>query len=95
MKYETAKQLKDAGFPVIHTKTEYRHPSGEPFPTLQELIHAVKADHKLVEMITDKNGNDKWCAQASNLHPRWIESVMYFDTPEEAVANLWLALHNK
>ena len=96
MNYELAKRLKDAGFPqggdgvwdggngTIATQKSMVY-----VPTLSELLEACGDEFRVVE----KDGNG------------WLASGLWDDqfghepekgkTPEEAVANLWLALNEK
>ena len=93
MTHELAKQLKDAGFPQEGNK--YQGPQKEAgeatlsnelvlIPTLSELIEAC--------------GDISFSLNKTNTG-FWIESVKgdteTYPTPEEAVANLWLALNKK
>jgi hypothetical protein len=110
MTYELAKQLKDAGFPqqvtvedqtVVFSKNVRLHPmsvvDGETefayAPTLSELIsrvweysHQFRLDYVQVTA--------KWAActvWGNGYEDDWQEG----NTPEEAVAKLWLALNKK
>lgn len=92
---ELAKQLKDAGFPFKTTnfapneKVEEAFFLDEPYglgylpPTLSELIEACGNVSLLVK-------DSK--AKASNYELEIANKYFYADTPEEAVAKLWLAL---
>lgn len=98
--YELAKQLKDAGFPQKNNiKCHYRNPeTGEQgggcyaYPTLSELIEACGKYLILVEL------EDGWGAAKS---PTGFNKTFTLgihksgDTPEEAVAKLWLELNKK
>lgn len=88
MDYALAKQLKDAGFP--HTWDRWgAFKLGVGYPTLSELIEACGDDFRaLIYGESADFPGKKWCAQATN-------AQMCFDTPETAVANLWLALNKK
>lgn len=102
MNYELAKELKDAGFPQ---KTGYYLPeSGNPYdglktdwaysPTLSELIEACDFEFKL-EKLRDApcEGED---VDTFTYEARNNTGVFYVsDTPEEALACLWLALNKK
>jgi hypothetical protein len=82
MNYETAKQLKDAGFPKELSA------SGDDgvYPTLSELIEAT---HGWVGEI-----NGEYIAGKDFIN--YTELTAYRgSTPEEAVAQLWLALNSK
>lgn len=108
MNYELAKQLKDAGFDIrLLSKYEAQEAKKEcivfdetkeylgggklcyEVPTLSELIEACG------DIVLWKNG-DEWSADVFNGKGE-IYIDEYFSaengaTPEEAVANLWLAL---
>lgn len=109
MTYELAKQLKDAGFPqnsrdtICWDEVIYRNTTPNPYsdksasiPTLSELIEACKfpPDIFVHEIHLSKfaygSGGYKYgayvCCQPIN--------VDACDTPEEAVAKLWLKLIN-
>jgi len=98
MKYELAKQLKDAGFDE-HLKTSperaygiVRHFPNVVFtPTLAELIEACMTYFREGELLTITfNFLNSGVWQAS-LETR---AFGHGPTPEEAVARLWLALHH-
>lgn len=81
MNYELAKKLKDAGFPQdgIGQFIDVKLAS----PTLSELIEAC---------------GDKFrgLSKRANWRAQDVMGIEEFgDTPEEAVANLYLALNNK
>ena len=106
--YELAKKLKDAGFPqngpgkfefgcrLPREAMTLKHGFGSncdclvKFPTLSELIEGCGDDFGSLDMrfITPKT----WHASE---HYMPTEPLGRGDTPEEAVANLWLALNNK
>lgn len=110
MNYELCKQLKDAGFPYISFQTmeiegkTVMH--SERYPTLSELIGACGDGFTNLTFVTRKyigNRNydnfpaKKWvCGWSTNgvndLEDGWEQEG---NTPEEAVANLWLALNKK
>lgn len=88
MTYELAKQLKDARFPGSENwefmEDEIR--TLRPLPTLSELIEACGDEFKVLERVA----KNKWIIVGSDKrNPRLA------DTPEEAVAKLWLALNKK
>lgn len=101
LNYKTCKALKDAGFEVDHFDsrgqfydTEGVYVEYDPFddtqtyePTLSELIDAIgdrfESMHK---------GYTNWMAVALHENPVKRHSETG-DTPEQAVANLYLALH--
>jgi hypothetical protein len=101
MNYELAKQLKEAGFPQKgkgHMEKHFAWITGkEPYfsepkeidlyiPTLSELVKEFGIDFGMEAHLTG------WYAwQARVMEPR-IET--WGRTPDEAVAKLWLALHN-
>ncbi len=84
MNYELAKKLKDAGFPGIIIQQEHI----ESYPTLTELIEACG----LKNMLLMKSGN---LHQAFDDDNTFCMNQGEGSTPEEAVANLWLALNSK
>lgn len=105
--YELCKVLKDAGFPqnpsgicghchgfqmnpenFPHLNDDYKKslPEYAYHPTLSELIEACGDKFGVLEKIYDKN---QWhCRPCTG-------KCMYFSTPEEAVARLWLELNKK
>lgn len=103
MNYELVKKLKDAGFPqegfgmwwdgkVFTTKDIY---SDLYLPTLSELIEACGENFISLDLV-NKRDDYKWeaCCKycCCNEHG---EGRHYIGgkTPEEAVANLWLAIN--
>lgn len=109
MQYELAKKLKDAGFPQKGSSHEWYSPEGELFinpvvvvvndwiatPTLSELIEACGVIFcALIRQIDIYE----------RLGQRWLATSIFYtvqsqargvgNTPEEAVANLWLAMNN-
>lgn len=96
MNYELIKKLKDAGFVTksenVVVSEDYcencndRH--HEYIPTLSELIEAC--GDKFLNLY--KTG-DKWTCVYPFEDERFDSCIG--STPEEAVANLWLALHDK
>ena len=108
MKYELAKKLKDAGFPqsVIYyeecyingVKCNYGNDQGLEseqngelvmIPTLSELIKACGKHFYSLEL--KSSPPDHWYATTLGKEERMCFGL----TPEEAVANLWLALNKK
>lgn len=79
MNYELAKKLKDVGFRVPVGASSLWQPS------LSELIEAC--GEKFSNL---RNDEGRWIATASGVSYGQTGS-----TPEEAVANLWLALNEK
>ncbi len=93
MTYELAKKLKDAGFPQNGFDKEpltWQEKHHAYFPALSELIEACGAEFKELMRVPhphlDKN---PWYCRG------WETEIFEGSTPEEAVANLWLALNNK
>ena len=99
MNYELAKKLKDAGFPLyspdlfsagvweIDTKAFH-------VPTLSELIEACGENFASLGNCR-KEGKRFWLAEYWN-NPGMQAPGLRIEgnTPEEAVANLWLQLHD-
>jgi hypothetical protein len=91
MDYELAKQLKDAGFPQEGDRPGDMVSGGDVlgervyYPTLSELIEACGMDFGDLKRMV----NGRFGARNSN-----ITLSILGDTPEEAVANLWLALNS-
>ncbi len=87
--YELAKKLKDAGFKINEFEMRESWMGNVYIPNLSELIEATKSpDHYFKLMY----GGGCWhCESTENVK---LE-CQYLDTPEEAVASLWLALHAK
>ncbi len=106
MDYELCKKLKDAGFPKEMQESQLT--DGEVYfrlpPTLSELIEACGDGFK--ELLSVDILDDKQFIEAK-IRGRWKASMYQRDetiwkntmfegsTPEEAVANLWLALQDK
>lgn len=105
MTYELAKQLKDAGFPL---DKNFRcghcgcNENQQISPTLSELIEAVKGGKPNSFYL---EYNDEWSVyEEPNSDGLWYARYYYLtpigfieeraDTPEEAVAKLWLELNN-
>ena len=108
MDYKLAKELEDAGFPVKYHDVQYDIASGgksSPVreirpPTLPELIEACiklqpskyanfMLSHTFVE--ADGGSGYLWEAHFGDGEPYMASN----DTPEEAVAKLYIALNNK
>jgi len=96
MKYELAKQLKNAGFPKEGfelnkmwgaTDNEHRN-----CPTLSELIEAcvTNKEERCIYRIDYDWFEKQWEASAGTADKHFAG---YGSTPEEAVANLWLNLN--
>lgn len=91
LSYETAKKLQDAGLVWSKEYGELDPARSETFPTLSELIEAcwdkILGIHK---DITD----ERWIADSksgANGEIGWFHAEG--DSPEEAVAKLWLMLN--
>lgn len=105
--HETCLQLRAAGFPQREPRFLHMHilrdgnicnssdcESRDEWiptnPTLEELITEVekmKTGFQLHQF--GEEGENKWMAR------NWYDNPVYADTPEEAVANLYLALKTK
>ena len=100
MNYKLAKQLKDAGFPqsfseeggsvmdkeALEKKGEFESLEDKHWvyiPTLSELIEACGEGMKF-ELIRAQAG---WCAKTRGI------MILNQETPQEAVAKLWLKLN--
>jgi hypothetical protein len=107
MNYELANRLKKAGFPIRgKVLAEGRignefHIVSEWFPTLSELIEACGEDFGMLrspkdnmeDYMLESSKGFLWTAQSSLIQGwRYIENG---STPEQAVAELWLALNTK
>lgn len=102
MEYELAKKLKDAGYVFKLFPHEVKNKQhfdwlmfdGEmyEFPTLSELIGACGDSFGRLEHV---NGYIGWVAYSSKIENKINVTAYIFQQgliPEEAVANLWLAL---
>lgn len=103
MTYELAKELKDAGFPEqtrIAAEMNLRRyypmtpPEAPSFPLLQELIEETKNIATLDTGIIWDCEDEEWVAFHGLKDGHWIE-IGAGNTPEEAVARLWLALNTR
>jgi len=103
MTYETAEKLKKAKFPFIWNY-EPQALAFREYPSLSELIEACGATTKNNPW-GDEVGAFEFCLQFSenewkagytdpNYHENWNDREEG-DTPEEAVANLFLRLNDK
>jgi hypothetical protein len=105
MKYELAKELKDAGFPqmehvgrgLLLIQDILKPDKGEnPYaPTLSELIEACEPfswDYFSLECVNDGWYSDCGTIDSVNGETRYVETGT---TPTEAVARLWLSLNKK
>ena len=95
MKYETAKKLKDAGFPMdyeLDNFTEYDKKTANIWIPLDGLIEACGDKFDALGKCKDDGMSkivDGWIAVDENNVRAWGI------TPEEAVGKLWLALNKK
>jgi hypothetical protein len=105
--YELAKELRDNGFPQPKGRDALYTKEGDPryllnddkfndpvwCPTLSELIEAC--GEKGFILVFRPYG--KWNASANiqDEHTNIVHLEGEGDTPEEAVANLWLAINKK
>lgn len=98
MKYELARRLKEAGYPQKEdgywTHEIYVEGTAYP-PTIHELIDAcMDGEHELVLRWRPES---RWSAiqEGKVLGGGWFEmgtDIFDCETPEEALAELWLAL---
>lgn len=91
MTTELAKQLKDAGFPLKFKSIEGEGPTWTATePALSELIAACLTliPDKFLDISSRDYGEFQWRVTSS-----W--KMVAGNTPEEAVAKLWLALNTK
>ena len=109
MNYELAKQLKDAGFPQFVGEFEgsiiedINAPEGEEpiscyHPTLSELIESCGDEFESLERKWHRmEQKSTWIAFGIEQEPWSSRSNAHGEgnTPEEAVANLYLALNKK
>lgn len=105
MNYDLAKQLKDAGFPLKYPAWQYERAWNKPenewgadyayVPTLSELIAACGTKFGILER--DKNTGVWYCVSDIEGDRKTVAEGSYSaaETPEEAVATLWLALNKK
>lgn len=110
MNYELAKKLKNAGFPQGTTSSDilytYLDSKGNPcssfiegsayVPTLSELIEACGDEFDYVRNCATRGNTLNWIALSKEKEGE-VDSARKAvgDTPEEAVANLWLVLNEK
>jgi hypothetical protein len=106
MTYELAQQLKDAGFPQFKYDggilVPYGWVNGKKIneqvyqPTLSELIEACPKEYKVPDYLdVDCDFGLQWYGAgwvAGYIHYDWMPLEERGQTPEEAVAKLWLAL---
>lgn len=109
MNYELAKKLKEAGFPqsgqwgditdVNNRVVGFVNKTAtHVVPTLSELIESCGTNFDTLTLSTKQTGyaqvSDWWYATAK-CDKDAIPPMAEGETPEEAVANLWLALQHK
>lgn len=95
MNYELAKELKDAGFPYdwgeqpLYEGGELGHVFYN-HPTLEDLIEACGEGFECLYRLNDTT----WQATRADLGQGDYTpfDLMVWETPQEAVARLWLAL---
>lgn len=89
MKYELAKELKDAGL-VWEERNQLSFSRAETYPTLSELIEAC-GEH--FAFLAKNDDGTEWFATAEHLGVGSYKSKAI--TPLEAVARLWLKMNKK
>lgn len=93
MNSELIKKLNDVGFPFKKYGNVFLNKEHFPFPiepTLSELIEAIGTDEYF--QLTWMNGTKRWQAHykfSLNMGEKTTDG----STPDEAVANLYIALH--
>lgn len=98
--YVLAKKLKDVGFPQTFSGESFKqgdtHPTPNTYiPALSELIEACGRTHpkypeyEFVLLISE----GEWCAGFMDDEMHTALPIGKGTTPEEAVANLFLAIH--
>lgn len=104
MNYELAKKLKDAGFPMKTTELELYGSTPSRFlapaeeggfynePTLSELIETCGSKF---DRLTRNEMTDDSAVWRVDCYDMAVGNFGEGSTPEEAVANLWLALNEK
>jgi hypothetical protein len=106
MNYELSKKLKDKGFPEpVHCDCNYSQLNGGYYaPSLSELIEACGEKFESIERYMPEEKmpwrafmSDDAFEEYSKEYPCIKECCGYEigDTPEEAVARLWLSLQEK
>lgn len=103
MNYELAKKLKEAGFPQGEIKCRcilnpcQCNKNFDYEPTLSELIEACgnKFGELGLQDYMDLEPYEKWRASLGWDGIGGYEKAVYGETPEEAIANLWLKLNEK
>ena len=94
MNYELAKKLKDAGFPF---KDNSHSPAFTIRPTLSELIEACGDDFGALERKQIGNSEVNWFVYQNLPNEFGVKVQVVYDakSPTEAVANLYLKLHER
>lgn len=93
MTYELAKELKDAGFRLDYSDQEW-HTYRPTFPTLSELIEACGDRFGAMDVIRFAGQPTIYVAGEYITRDGDIDSPRgEGQTPSEAVARLWLAIH--
>lgn len=102
MKYELAKRLKDAGFPqdysegILNGNFAFKKDKMAYAPTLKELIMACGEKYNGYEFVLTYSIDGWFCNYFDDNFDGMSELKNgKGKTPEEAVANLWLALNEK
>lgn len=94
MEYKIAEKLREGGFPQgTYNNSDRMYIGRDPWqiPTLDELIEACGTDFRGIERgdWVQNDGKSFWYAKSVD------EIIVDGSTREDAVANLWLALHEK
>ena len=97
MEYELVKQLKEAGFPLKLSKNwdgeylqfRYNHGDMYLYPTLSELIEACGNEFPSLSRY-----QNVWICNDAEYDFGSDGEITRGNTPEEAVAKLWLELQN-
>jgi hypothetical protein len=94
MEYELTKELRDAGFPQIYIGRDIT--LHEPYvPTLSELIKTLADTAQFGSLLIDYYSG-MWVAVSHGYeHPNEPAISFKENSPEEAVARLWLALQGE
>lgn len=100
MEHKLAKQLKDAGFPIRNSNMpdDWYDRYSMWWPILSELIEACGNRFEYLKKVHQQTGereiSDRWEARGLLSEPDDYFTVIDV-SPEEAVANLWLAINKK
>lgn len=109
MNYKLAKKLFDAGFPQRDWGDVYSCEEGHELMMIPQRLRAIPAGINVGETISCPTlseligmcGNDFGSLEKTDSAPMWhavkypLNKVGHGETPEEAVANLWLELNKK